>query len=166
MLNKVSNKIVDLLNKHQVWYQTFHHKPVRTSKEAAQVRGGYTLHQGAKALVLKVYFKNKKEEFIMLVLAGDTKIDKKLLKVKLGIKNFRFANEKEVDEITCGVLPGGIPPFGSMFGLKTYIDSSLLDNEKIVFNAGDRSFSIGMKLADYMRIVKPVVLSKTNEAGS
>ena len=163
MLNRTTQQILDLLKKHNVWYETFEHEPVRTSEEAAKVRPGYSLHQGAKALILKVYFKNKQEDFIMFVLAGDAKIDKKVLKEKLAIKNFRFASTEEVEKITNGVLPGGIPPFGNLFGLKTYADEGLLNNEKIVFNAGDRSFSIAMKLSDYLRVVKPIVLLDKNE---
>ncbi len=158
MLTKATQQILDLLKKHKVWYETFEHKPVRTSEEAAKVRPGYSLHQGAKALILKVYLKNKKEDFIMFVLAGDAKIDKKVLKEKLAIKNFRFASAEEVEKMTNGVLPGGIPPFGNLFGLKTYVDKSLLDNEKIVFNAGDRSFSIAMKLSDYLKISRATML--------
>ncbi|NOY15008.1 MAG: hypothetical protein GXP43_02215 [bacterium] len=158
-LHPISNKIVDLLKKHKVWYQTFHHQPVKTSQEAAKLRGGYSLHQGAKALILKVYLKDKKTKFIMLVLAGDAVVDRKKLKRRLGIKSSRFATADEVKEITKGVLPGGIPPFGGLFGLETYLDDSILDNQKIVFNAGDRCFSVGMKLTDYQTISGAVVLT-------
>lgn len=157
-LNPVTQRIIELLDKSNIWYQTFRHKPVRTSQEAADVRPGYNLHQGAKALILKVYYSKTRSEFIMYVLAGDAKIDKSLLKAYLGIKNFRFATPEEVAEFTNGVLPGGIPPFGNLFGLKVYVDKSLLDNEKIVFNAGDRSFSIAMKLKDYIHLVEPTLL--------
>jgi len=163
----VFEKIKNILEKKKKWYEVFYHKPVRTSKEAASVRSGYGLHQGAKALILKIYPKNTPKSsksvhdfFVMVVLAGDAKLDKGLLKRSLNIKNFRFATHKEVSNITGGVLPGGIPPFGNLFGLEVYLDSSLLDNEKIVFNAGDRGISIAMNLADYIELIKPRILGK------
>jgi prolyl-tRNA editing enzyme YbaK/EbsC (Cys-tRNA(Pro) deacylase) len=61
-----------------------------------------------------------------------------------------------VVEITGGVKPGGVPPFGNRFGLQVVCDPSLFGNEKIVFNAG-RTTSIGMMSADYRRFVDPVV---------
>lgn len=156
-MSVAKEKILKLLQKHKILFKTISHPPVRTSIEANKVRPGFSLHQGAKSLILKVYFKNKLSKFIVVVLAADHKLDKKLLKQKLNAKNFRFATEEEVKKLT-GVQPGGIPPFGSIFGLKTYVDKSLLDNKTIVFNAGDRSFSIAMKLEDYLDVEKPAVL--------
>lgn len=158
MKNKVTQQILKLLDSANIWYATFVHKPVRTSQEAASVRPGYTLHQGAKAIILKAYLKGNKGKFILFVLAGDAHINKDVLRRGLGVRNFRFANKQELHQITHGVLPGGIPPFGSLFGLKTYVDKSLLDNTKIVFNAGDRGFSIAMNLNDYLAIERPRVL--------
>jgi prolyl-tRNA editing enzyme YbaK/EbsC (Cys-tRNA(Pro) deacylase) len=62
-----------------------------------------------------------------------------------------------VKEITNGVLPGGVPPLGNLFGLEVYADNGLLGNEKIVFNAGDRSYSVAMRSKDYIDLVKPVI---------
>ena len=39
-------------------------------------------------------------------------------------KNIRFATPQEVFETT-GCLPGAVPPFGKIFGLKVYVDRSL-----------------------------------------
>ena len=64
-------------------------------------------------------------------------------------------------QLTNGVQPGGVPPFGNLFGLEVVVDPQLLQNEKIVFNAGDRSFSVGMKSADYQRIVAPRIATIT-----
>ncbi|MGI8647089.1 MAG: hypothetical protein DLM55_03645 [Acidimicrobiales bacterium] len=48
----------------------------------------------------------------------------------------RFATEEEVDEITSGVKPGGVPPFGKSFGLEVVSDRTLYDNEKIISTLG------------------------------
>jgi prolyl-tRNA editing enzyme YbaK/EbsC (Cys-tRNA(Pro) deacylase) len=37
------------------------------------------------------------------------------------------------------------------------VEKTLLDNEKIIFNAGDRSFSVAMRANDYLEIVEPEV---------
>lgn len=155
----VTNQIIDLLENHQVWFETFEHEPVRTSEEAAKIRDGYTQHQGAKALIVRVKISNVEKKFVMLVTPGDQRFNNRTVKQLFGAKDITFATEAEVLELTGGVKPGGVPPFGNLFKLEVFVDPSLLQNEKIVFNAGDRSFSIGMKSADFITIVAPQVVS-------
>jgi prolyl-tRNA editing enzyme YbaK/EbsC (Cys-tRNA(Pro) deacylase) len=151
-------QIIDILITHTYWHETFTHPPVTTSEEAAKTRPGYTLEQGAKALIIKMEKRSKETEFCMLVLPAHLKLDSKKIKSALGIKSLRFASEDEILTISHGVQKGAIPPFGSLFGIKVYVDPLLFSNEKIVFNAGDRRFSIAMKSEDYRRIVLPQVL--------
>jgi len=158
-LHPITDKIKQDLDQAGVWFETFHHQPVTTCQEAAQVRPDYNLHQGAKALILKIYPKGgQPPKFVMLVLPGDKKLDKSWLKARLKIRNFRFANHNEVSQLTNGVLPGGIPPLGRYFNLTTYLDPDLMDNQRIVFNAGDRRLSIAMKLSDYLNFSQAKVL--------
>lgn len=156
----ISGEIVLLLKNNSLWFETFEHEPVRTSKEASKIRHGYSIDQGAKAMIVKVYFQDKSdsnEKFVILVTSGSSRFDSKKVNAMLNAKKLRFANEVEVDKITGGVLPGGIPPFGSLFGLKTYADELLFENEKMIFNAGDRRFSIGMYSKDYKKIADPII---------
>lgn len=110
-------QIIDILKTHTYWYETFTHPPVTTSEEAAKTRPGYTLEQGAKALIVKMEKRNKETEFCMLVLPAHLKLDSKKIKQSLNIKNIRFASEGEINTITHGVQRGAIPPFGNLFGL-------------------------------------------------
>ncbi|GIK83989.1 MAG: deacylase [Patescibacteria group bacterium] len=153
--------IVALLEKNNIRFETFEHEPVRTSEEAAQVRTGYSLQQGAKALILRIKMPGNQNHFAQFVVPGDKKVNSKVVTQLLGAKNIRFAHPEEIAEITQGIEIGGIPPFGNLFGLSVYVDTSLLKQEKIIFNAGDRSFSIGMKLKDYLDVVKPIVITLT-----
>ncbi len=154
-----ASQIVSILETHNCWFETFDHDPVRTSEEASKTREGYSLHQGAKALIVRVKISNSDKKFVMLVCPGDTRFDSEKVKQLFHAKDLRFATVDEVSEITNGVQPGGVPPFGGLFGLEVVVDPSLLQNEKIVFNAGDKSFSVGMKSADYQIIVHPQVVS-------
>jgi Ala-tRNA(Pro) deacylase len=153
----VVSQIVELLEKNCYWFETFEHEPVMTSEEAAKIRDGYSLHQGAKALIVRVKMSNSDKKFIMLVFPGDMRFDNAKVKKMFGAKNVSFATEDEVFKLTDGVKPGGVPPFGNLFNLDVIVDPLLLQNEKIVFNAGDRGFSIGMKSVDYKMIVSPRV---------
>lgn len=156
MEHPISQQITDILRQHDCWFEQLEHEPVRTSEEAAALREGYTLQQGAKAIIIRAKIPNEGKKFVMLVMPADQKFDSTKVKQLLHSKDIRFATEEEVEEITEGVKPGGVPPFGNLFGLEIISDSSLYANEKIVFNAG-RTTSIGIKSADYKRLVQPRV---------
>ena len=152
----VVKKITDLLAEHHVPFRTFEHAPVRTSEEAAALRPEFILRQGAKALIVRAK-KGGEPFFVMLVFPADCKFDSKKAKTAIDVKSISFATEEEVKRITDGVQIGGVPPFGDLFGLPVYADESLFGNDEIIFNAGDRSFSVAMKAGDYRDIVRPTV---------
>jgi len=54
-----------------------------------------------------------------------------------------------------GLTPGSIPPFGSLFNLRTHCDERLSENEIINFNAGDHGISVSMHYTDYVQVEKP-----------
>jgi Ala-tRNA(Pro) deacylase len=151
----VVGRITELLAREGCWFTTFEHVPVRTSEEAAAIRTGYTIDQGAKALIVRVKHPAQGKHFVMFVLPGGTRFDGTRVKEVFGFTDVRFATEGEVADITGGVLPGGVPPFGTLFGLPVYVDTALLLNERIIFNAGDRRFSVAMLVVDYLRLVLP-----------
>ncbi len=154
--HEVTEKITNMLNQNGIVFDTFEHEEVRTSEEAAKVRTGYTIDQGAKALILRVK-KDGLKKFVMVVVPGSAKFNKDNLKNNFGLTDVRFATEEESFKITNGVQFGGIPPLGNLFGLDVYTEKTLLDNERIIFNAGDRSFSVGMKSSDYIHVVHPTI---------
>ncbi|MSR71136.1 MAG: hypothetical protein EXS50_00470 [Candidatus Taylorbacteria bacterium] len=153
----VVEKIKSLLKENSVEFETFEHEAVRTSEEAAKTRIGYTLEQGAKAIIVRVKEPGKGKRFAMFVLPAHKKFSTVKIKNNIGLVDIRFATPEEVSEITGGILPGGVPPFGNLFNLEVFVDNTLFDNKKIVFNAGDRSYSIGMNSEDYRKIVTPKV---------
>jgi Ala-tRNA(Pro) deacylase len=142
-------KIKELLDKRNIKYSIKHHEPVYTSEQAAKVRGD-NLKQGAKAIIMKT-----KEDYVLVVISGGRKIDSKKLKKLLSTRNLSFADREKVQEL--GLESGSVSPFGSVIGLKTYVDKSLLKNKEIAFNAGSLTNSIKMKLKDYLDVEKPIV---------
>ncbi len=171
----VVQKVRNLLEDRKIPYDYFEHEPVRTSEEASRIRPGYSLKQGAKALIVKVCLKSpadtatgisdvtksngqgSREYNVMLVVPGDAKFDSKKVKKLLSAKDLRFATEEEVGNLTGGVQVGGVPPFGSLFGLTTYMDPQILQNDKIICNAGDRRVSIAILSSNYVALEKPQV---------
>jgi Ala-tRNA(Pro) deacylase len=154
MSASVFERIEERLRQAGVSFTVHRHAPVFTSEEAAAVRGA-SLSSGAKALVVKAG-----GTFVLLVMPADRKLDNRAARAALGAKAIRFATREEVERLT-GLLPGSIPPFGSLFDLPTHCDPSLAAEASINFNAGDHSVSIQMKSADYFAVEKPVLQSLT-----
>jgi len=148
--NVVLDKIRDILNKEKMEYEVLEHRPVFTSKEAAEIRGT-ELKQGTKALICKT-----EDGFIQAVVSGAKELDiEKLQKITL-YKKIELANPKEVRKAT-GCNIGSVPPFGNLFDLKVYFDKSVVENEIVAFNAGTHTKSIKMKAKDLVRVVNPVI---------
>ncbi len=143
-MSTVFDRVASTLTVAGVSFSVARHAPVFTSEEAAAVRGA-PLSSGAKALVVKAG-----DQFVLLVLPADRKLDSKKARAALGERSIRFASRDEVFEVT-GLLPGSIPPFGSLFGLPTVADPAISDNPAINFNAGDHAISIQMSPADYLK---------------
>lgn len=158
-IHPVAGQIGSLLKNGGYWYERFEHEPVRTSEEAARVRPEYDISQGTKSLIVKAKRPGEEKRFIMIVVPGGKKFDRKALKLGTGYDDARFATPEEVGELTGGVIPGGVPPFGNLFHLPVFADRAIFENERIIFNAGDRRVSIAMYSADYQNIVHPTVLS-------
>src|SRR5581483_5403341 len=92
----VTTQITTLLEKNSAWYETFEHEAVRTSEQASRTRPGYTLHQGAKALVLRVKKSNADKFFVMLVMPADCQFDTSRVKALFSARDLRFATDAEV----------------------------------------------------------------------
>src|SRR5437016_8767565 len=148
MTANVFERLKTHLEQVGVPFTILRHEPVFTSEQAAAVRGT-PLASGAKALVMKAG-----DDFLMLVLPADRKLDSRKARSALGVKALRFASREEVEQLT-GLQPGSIPPFGSLFQLRTYCDSALAENPSINFNAGDHAISVQMPYADYTRLEQP-----------
>ncbi len=144
----VFDRIVALLDSKGVAYDVSRHAPVFTSEEAARVRGA-PLSSGAKALICKAA-----GEFVLFVMPGDRRLDSKLVRKAFNLRSLRFATREEVEQHT-SLLPGSIPPFGSLFGFATYCDEQLAAQPRINFNAGDHAISVNMSFADYLTAEKP-----------
>jgi Ala-tRNA(Pro) deacylase len=139
----VYRRVLDLLQ--GVELRVWRHEHVTTSADAAAVRGA-ELRTGAKAMLVK-----SKAGFVLVVLAADRRVDWKLLAPLVGGKGARFASDDELRDAT-GLSKGAVPPFGSLFGLRTIYDESLLEVETVNFNAGSHTDSVTMARADLIRV--------------
>ena len=111
---------------------------------------GEPLEVGGKALVLKV-----DDRFIVLVISAARRLDSKRLRKALAARSVRFASREELEELT-GLVPGSVPPFGEpLLPLELVVDRSVMENERIAFNAGSLRDSVVMPRAEWVACASP-----------
>ncbi len=149
-----AEKLLELFEKESVEYKLFEHEPVYTSEQASKVRD-VELKSGVKAMVLKTF----EGKYVLADIAADRKIDfGKLEKGVLKSKHVRFATREEVIDVT-QCEPGSVHPFGLLFGLETYLDRSVLENDRVNFNIGLLTKSVQISSSDLVRVLQPVLVS-------
>ena len=147
----VLERIREWLTASGAGFREVHHEPTRTSEESAAARGE-ELRVGGKALLLKV-----DDTFRLFVMSAARKLDSGAIKKRFGSKKIRFASPEELLALT-GLVPGSVPPFGvPILPFPLYVDPSVLENDRIAFNAGSLTDSIVMPIADYERLALPEV---------
>jgi Ala-tRNA(Pro) deacylase len=152
----VLESLKQFLDGHKISYQLLTHAPVHTSEEAARVRG-VPLESGAKALVFR-----SEGKFLMVVVAGNKKVDMKKVKEVIKSNRLSLATPEEALQVTYCTI-GSIPPFGNLFNIPVYVDKSLLRSPIINFSAGRHDTSMAMSIEDYQKAVKPVLVEVAQE---
>ena len=66
---------------------------------------------------------------------------------------FVLATIEEIHGAIPDCAPGAIPPFGSLWGLRTFVDRTLLNVRDITMPAGDVATAIRMEASEFQRLV-------------
>lgn len=152
-MNKIFEKILELLKNAEVPYQHIHHQPTYTCEESAKARSE-SLDVGAKAMLMKV-----NDSYSLFVLSASRKIDSKKIKSFLCVRSFRFASSEELLELT-SLVPGSVPPFGKpILPFQLYVDHSIEKLSHVAFNAGSLSDSIVISGKDYLNLCNGILCS-------
>jgi Ala-tRNA(Pro) deacylase len=144
-------RLRELLEKEKVWYEHEVHRTAYTAQEVAaeeHVPGKMV----AKTVVIKV-----DDHFALAVLPASARTNFARLKAALGAKEVRLASELEFTGLFPDCEVGAMPPFGNLYGVPVYVDTSLTSDDEIVFNAGTHQDTIRMKYADFERLALPTV---------
>jgi Ala-tRNA(Pro) deacylase len=140
------------LDRNQVKYLTISHSPAHTAQEIAQAA-----HVPGKEMAKTVMVKID-GEMAMVVLPATMKVDFARLLEATGAQTVELANEREFAGLFPGCAVGTMPPFGNLYGVRTFVAEELTEDEEIAFNAGSPTEVITLAYRDYARLVQPHVL--------
>ena len=144
-----AGKLLELFHQERVDYQLFEHPPVYTSAQAAKERG-VELRSGVKAMLLRT----NEGKFVLADVAADRRIDFSKMEKLLATKHVRFATREEVLSVT-KCEPGSVHPIGRLFGVDTFLDNTVLQNERVNFNIGMLTKSVQISSQDLVRVMLP-----------
>jgi Ala-tRNA(Pro) deacylase len=154
----VPARLIELLNQSKVRYEVLHHPEAFTAQELAaieHVKG----RSHAKVVMVKAG-----QDVLMAVLPSDLRIDLEKLEKVVGRKT-ALAAEADFQALFPDCVVGTMPPFGGLYGVAGYLDATLSEAGKIVFEAGTHSDAIRMRYADYERLAKLTVADFAVKAG-
>ena len=79
------------------------------------------------------------------------------------VKKIDFASERLIKNKFKGVKVGATPPFGNLWGLRTFIDNSLMKEKEIILNGGDYNFSIKISSNQLKKILPDAIFGNFSE---
>ena len=147
------DKLRDFLDAHQAEFTLTVHPNAFTAREVAAAE-----HLPARE-VAKTIVVASDDRFFMLVVPANKLIDFHKVRIALGLAHARMATEHELGLLFPDCELGAMPPFGRLYGLPVYLDSTLSGRDHIAFKAGTHREVIHMRTAEYCRLARPAVAS-------
>ena len=145
---EIPKTFIDFLSHNKIAYEILHHPEAFTAQTAAAVEH-IKGRQHAKVVMVK-----SGGQHLMTVLPADHRVDlEKIEKITGQPAVLQAENEFKSLFPDCAV--GTMPPFGNLYGLTTYVDKSLTQEDFIVFEAGTHTDAIKLSYHDYERLANP-----------
>ena len=146
----IPKRLIDCLDENKANYEILRHPEAITAQRIAEAEHVKGRHH-AKVVMLK-----SGGQHLMAVLPAEHLIDLEKLATFVG-KDVSFESEHEFESLFPDCAVGAMPPFGNLYGVPTYVDESLAEEDYIVFEAGTHTEAIKFSYHDYEKIVKPQV---------
>lgn len=143
--------IDEFLTQSRIPYTTFRHAAAYTAQDEAAV-SHIPGRSWAKTVVCFADC-----EPVIAVVAAPCLVDLAALRAAAGTRTVRLAREGEFRDLYPDCEPGAMPPFGSLYHQRVFVDRSLVGEAEMVFNAGSFTDAIRMHYADFAEIARPIV---------
>ena len=145
------SKLEEFLRAKQARYEVLIHAGAVTAQEQAAAT-----HTPGGAFA-KVVIVKERDGFVLAVLPASRVVDLDHLKGLIRHGELRLATVEEIARVAPDCAPGAIPPFGALFGLRTFVDRALANLRDVVMPAGDFATSIRMRAAEFRRLSEACV---------
>lgn len=151
-------RALDQLN---IPYRLFRHPgPVHSLEQAARER-----NQSPDQVVRSIVFRVAKDDYVMVLIAGDRQVSWPALRRHLVQSRLTMANEEEVLK-AIGYERGAVSPFGLPRPMRTLVDDSVFVHAEISLGSGVRGVAIILSSADLKRTLGEVEIGQFAETPS
>ena len=151
------SKLREFLDSHNIKYLVISHSLAYTAQGIAALT-----HVSGKKLAKTVIVKID-SVLAMAVVPASVHVDLDRLSVLTGAQTVEIATEREFKDAFPDCETGAMPPFGNLYDMAVYADTSLAENEEITFSAGTHRELVRMNWFDMARLVNPMVASLTHD---
>lgn len=139
-------KVKEFLEKYNLSHRLQEHEESSATVELAAEAVGCE-----PAMIAKTMAFMANEEPILILLAGDVKIDNRKFKDQFKTKA-KMMNPKQITEYT-GFMIGGVSPFGSKEGVSIFLDESLKRFDVVYPAGGSDKSSVKITIEELTQIL-------------
>lgn len=151
--------VADFLKQRGVEFELIPHRDTFSAQRMAEelhMPGAFV----AKTVLLRA---DRGYEYVVAVLPAAKRLDLSNASRALGGSRLEFATELEMLEHCPDCELGALPPFGSLYGMKTLVDEALSKNEWIVFEGNTHHDAIRIRFRDFQLVESPLIGKLTAE---
>jgi len=155
-----ADRLHALLDEQGINYEVHDHARAVSAHRLADAEGvsGYDV---AKPVLISI-----SGELAMMVVPGAETVDLEQVSRALGHINVRLATEDEFTELFDDCEPGAQPPFGTLYGIPTFLDEDLRARPMMVCRDGSHTRTLTLATADYVRLLDPEIVSVAVRPGA
>lgn len=145
-----AQKLKRLLDQRNIKYLSINHSPAYTAREVA-ASTFVPRHEFAKTVIVDL-----DGEKVMAVLSASHHVNLDALGKLANAERARLATEDEFEALFPDCEVGTMPPFGSLYDLRVFVDKTVTEVDDLCFNAGSHEQILRMDCGDYLDLEQPV----------
>lgn len=141
----ISATLKEFLDSQQVAYELIPHSRTGSSMETAE-EARVPGNRVAKAVIIR-----ENGSYAMVIVPSARHVDLAILRQQFG-HEAELATEAELGNLFPDCAIGAVPPVGAAWGLDTYLDDCLLDQQEVYFEAGDHEELVRVSSEQFQRL--------------
>jgi Ala-tRNA(Pro) deacylase len=146
-----AQKLKKLLDDSNIKYISINHSPAYTARETA-ASSLVPRREFAKTIIVDL-----DGEKVMAVVPASRHVDVAALVRLSGAKSGHLATEEEFKSLFPDCEVGAMPPFGTLYEMRVFVDEMVKQVDDVCFNAGSHGQIIRMECDDYLALERPVI---------
>ena len=146
-----ARKLKQMLDQKGIRYIGINHSPAYTAREVA-ASTFVPRSEFAKTVIVDL-----DGDKVMAVVSASRHVDLVALRKLAGASEARLASEDEFRDMFPDCDLGAMPPFGSLYKQRVYVDEEVTGVDDLCFNAGSHEQILRMDCRDYLELEQPVV---------